>query len=59
MVYGLYGQFDPTEMEFRIRTDSVEGQIRTDSDGFLDPKYGGHQPRPGMYVCTCHVIGCH
>jgi hypothetical protein len=38
----LYGHFDP------IKIDSGFGRIRmrTDSDGFLDPKYGSHQPRP-------------
>jgi len=36
--------FLPYRNGSRIRTDSVEGRIRMDSDGFLDPKYGSHQP---------------
>jgi len=37
---------------FRIRTDSVESRIRTDSDGFQDPKYGSRQPsiKPNTHV---------
>ena len=35
---------------FRIRTDSVDSRIRTDSDGFQRPKYGMRQPR--YFLCS-------
>jgi hypothetical protein len=37
---------------FRIRTDSVEGRIRADSDGLLDPKYGIRQPSLVLHQYT-------
>ena len=46
--------FRPNQNRFRIRTDSVEGRIWTDSDRFLDPRHGSYQPSSRvLWVMDC------
>jgi hypothetical protein len=54
VVMAPHGQSPYTMLgcRFGIRTDSVDSRIRTDSDGFQDPKYGSRQPRHHVIVAA-------